>query len=263
MLHSKMKSWIVLGLTSLLLINLGNPALAKKKSSSICEDDLSTQSGLKWGGSKRLPFKRVVDIRECLVDSQLGKITASRHGKGNKADIGEIFGRRLPEPGERFFISLWGSKIEGCFVEMVVQHAPQGGRIEKEAIIPTSLELGVAGQLIELPPFPSLEPKIFQADYTYTKTTSGAAPTSLSQVFSGGSSRSVRLSSTWYMSRNSFLIDSQLSQILRNAPDSEVRARLKFANNDTQLITIDQRTVNSWSEAFGFNPTCENLSAQS
>lgn len=260
MLNFTSKSWATLGLALILSSSLCLPVLAKQES-SICEDDLTTTTGLTWGGSKKLPFKRVVDIRDCLVNTPLGKITAGRHGTGNKSQFDELFAGPKAYPGERFFISLWGSKIEGCFVEMVVQHAPASGQIEKESLIPTSLELGVGGQLIQLPTFPSESPKIFQADYSYrpVSETGGDAVT----LLLGGNLSSARLSSTWYMSRSPFQIDSQLLQLLRSAPNSEVRARLRFTNNDSSLITIDQKTVASWNEAFSFNPTCQNPEAQS
>ena len=237
------KPWITLSLAVLLSAQLATPALAKKKDRSICEDDLTTSSGLRWGGSKKLPFKRVVDIRECLVGTPLGKVTAGRHGKSKAIQVSEIFGGRQPYPGEQYFISLWGSKIEGCFVEMIVQDAPADGQVKVEKIVPKQLELGIGGQLIQLPAQLSDATKMLSADYTYTRYVSGA---------------NREYSSTWYMTRNIFVIDGQILGLLRNAPDGEVKARLTFADNSTQLLKISQQTVKSWDAAFGFNPTCES-----
>ena len=242
MLSRVYKRWMTAGLILLLSTQICLPAEANKKDKSICEDDLTTRTGLRWGGSRKLPFKRVVDIRECLVDTHLGKVTAGRHGKSS-FQISEIFGQKQPFPGERYFISLWGSKIEGCFVEMVVQDAPVNGQINLPGIVPKFLDLGVGGELIQLPAQVSEDKtKVFQSDYVYTQYVSGA---------------NRDYTSTWFMTRNLFAIDSQVLEFLRNAPEGEVRARLTFADDSSQLLKISQETVKSWDEAFGFNPTCE------
>lgn len=247
MLNRVRRHWMTAGLILVLSTQICTPAYAKKKSSSICEDDLTTRTGLRWGGSRKLPFKRVVDIRECLVDTHLGKVTAGRHGKSS-FQISEIFGKKQPFPGERYYISLWGSKIEGCFVEMIVQDAPVNGQVNVPSIVPKFLELGIGGELIQLPAQVSLETtKILKSDYSYTQYVSGA---------------NRNYNSTWFMTRNLFAIDSQVLEFLRNAPEGEVRARLTFADDSTQLLKISPETVESWDAAFGFNPTCESPDAE-
>ena len=239
-------SSLTLGLV--ITTNMTNPAEASKKDNSICEDDLTTRSGLRWGGSKKLPFKKVVDIRDCLVNSPLGKVTADRHGnKQTKNLFNGLFGGRNPKPGERYFISLWGSKIEGCFIEMVVQDAPKNGQVEMQRLVPTKLELGVGGQLIELPADFKIKPKVFSGDYSYND-------------YSAGYKR--ELSSTWFMTRNLFTVDSQILEFLRNAPKEEVTARLTFLDKTSELLKVRVETVKSWGEAFGFNPNCRSPEAQ-
>jgi hypothetical protein len=230
---------LVIGLLSV------DVALAEKdkKDDAIYEDDLTTTQGLQWGG-KKLPFKKTVDIRESLVETPLGKVTADRYLTGNDLD-GSIFGRSSqPAPGRSAFISLWGSKIEGCFVEVIIQHAPASGRADPTAIIPTLLELGIGSQLIELPPQSKAQPKIFSQDYSYTsffgeKTTTG----------------------TWYMTRNIFVVDSGIAAILAQAPSKDTRARLTLSNGGKILIPIDQKTVSSWKTAYSFNPACKSPTA--
>lgn len=213
------------------------------KDDAIYEDNLTTTQGLQWGG-KKLPFKKTVDIRESLVDTPLGKVTADRHLVGNDLD-GSIFGRsRKPAPGRSAFISLWGSKIEGCFVEMIIQHAPAQGRVDPTAIVPTLLELGIGGQLVELPPQSASQPKVFSQDYTNTsffgnKTTSG----------------------TWYMTRNIFVVDSSIASLLSQAPLKETRARLTLSNGNKILIPIDKKTVSNWKTAYSYNPACKDPNA--
>lgn len=213
------------------------------KDDAIYEDNLTTTQGLQWGG-KKLPFKKTVDIRESLVDTPLGKVTADRHLVGNDLD-GSIFGRsRKPAPGRSAFISLWGSKIEGCFVEMIIQHAPAQGRVDPTAIVPTLLELGIGGQLVELPPQSASQPKVFSQDYTNTsffgnKTTSG----------------------TWYMTRNIFVVDSGIASLLSQAPLKETRARLTLSNGSKILIPIDKKTVSNWKTAYSYNPACQDPNA--
>lgn len=213
------------------------------KDDAIYEDNLTTTQGLQWGG-KKLPFKKTVDIRESLVDTPLGKVTADRHIVGNDLD-GSIFGRsRKPAPGRSAFISLWGSKIEGCFVEMIIQHAPAQGRVDPTAIVPTLLELGIGSQLVELPPQSASQPKVFSQDYSYTsffgnKTTSG----------------------TWYMTRNIFVVDSGIASLLAQAPIKETRARLTLSNGNKVLIPINKKTVSSWKTAYSYNPACKDPNA--
>jgi hypothetical protein len=243
MLNQFYKNWIIFSLPLILSIQISTPAFAKDKATYICEDDITTASGQQWGGSKKLPLKRVVDIQDCLINSTLGKVTAGRHGDNKSLQLGELFGTKLPFPGERYLISIWGSKIEGCFVEMIIQDAPVNGEVNLKSIVATKLNLGIGGQPIELPAeVGDSTTKSFKQDYAYTQYVSGANQEYIS---------------SWYMTRNIFWIDSQVLTFLRNAPVGEVKGRLTFADNSTQLFTIQPETVKSWDAAFGFNPTCK------
>jgi hypothetical protein len=229
-------------------INLGEaiqPAFADKEDGAIYEDKLTTGDGLRWGGPS-LPYRKAVDIKDSLVNLTLGKVTADRSSEGGEgtklSDL--LFGPyNSPTQGRTVVISLWGSKLEGCFLEMVVQHVPMGDRIDTESIFPKLLEMGIGSQLIELPPQSSVKPKVFSQEYSYTV----------------GSEATKRLiSGTWYMTRTLFLVDAGIADILRNAPPAEVRARLTMQNGSKILVPIKKETVASWKKAYSFNPTCQN-----
>lgn len=228
---------------ALVVGSFGVDAALADDDNAIYEDNLTTTQGLQWGG-KKLPFKKTVDIRESLVNTPLGKVTADRHIFGKDLD-GSIFGRSSrPAPGRSAFISLWGSKIEGCFVEMIIQHAPAEGKADPTAIVPKLLEVGIGSQLVELPPQSEAQPKIFSQDYSYTS-------------FFGKN----KTSGTWYMTRNIFLVDAGIAKILSQAPDKDTRARLTLSNGNKVLIPIHKKTVKSWKTAYSYNPACKSPDA--
>jgi hypothetical protein len=243
------KKLFSLGLFSLLIASIHltggtQPAIAGKEDGAIYEDKLTTGDGLRWGGPS-LPYRKAVDIKDSLVNLTLGKVTADRSSEGGSTLVSELlFGPYYsPTKGKTVVISLWGSKLEGCFLEMIVQHVPMGDTIDAESISPKLLEMGIGSQLIELPPQSNAKPKIFNQDYSY--------------VVSSGSTQQ-EISGTWYMSRTLFLVDSGIADILRNAPPGEVRARLTMQNGSKTLVPIKKETVNSWKQAYSFNPTCQN-----
>jgi hypothetical protein len=133
---------------------------------------------------------------------------------------------------------------------MIIQHAPANGKADPTAIVPTLLELGVGSQLIELPPQSAAQPKIFSQDYTY-------AGGFLSRFLGNKTTAS----GTWYMTRNIFVVDSGIANILAQAPVKEARVRLTLSNGGKVLIPIDQKTVSSWKTAYSFNPTCKSPTA--
>jgi hypothetical protein len=218
-------------------------AAAKEKKSAVFEDELNSGGGVAWGGPS-LPYRKAVDIKDSLVETPVGKIAADRHGMGSS--MGSLlFGPySFPDPGRMVFISLWGSKIEGCFAEMIVQIAPPNGiDFDVKALIPTKLELGVGGQQIELTPQSSTAPVIQDHPYTHTVTRNG---------------QSVEIPATWYMTRNLFAIDAEIANILRSASVKESRMRLSLSNGEKLLIPIRKETVEAWKTAYSFNPTCQN-----
>ncbi len=206
---------------------------------SLSEDDLNSMS---WGAPK-LPYNQAANIKDSLVDAPVGKVVVDRHGIGPTVLFQGPFSQ--PYPGRAVFVSLWGSKIEGCFLETIVQLAPPNGEANLEALVPTLLELGVGGQIVQLSPQPSAKPKGGTQNYTYTVTDNNGKESTVS--------------STWYMTRTIFGIDSKVANILRDAPAKEVRARITFGNNQSTIIPIGVGTVSNWKEAYSFNPKCVNM----
>jgi hypothetical protein len=217
-------------------------AKAENDDAAIYEDNLTTTDGLRWAGPK-LPYRKVVDIKDSLVNVPLGKVAADRFGVGSSINLADMIGGTFshPVPGRAVYISLWGSKLEGCFVEMVVQSAPNSDTLDTDTISPKLLELGIGSQLIELPPQSSAQPKILNQNYKYY----GA---DLKREYTG----------TWYMTRNAFVVDSKIATILSNAAGNEVRARLTLLDGRKILIPISKETVNSWKQAYSFNPACQS-----
>jgi hypothetical protein len=243
-----LSSWLgCLGLYSLWLDN--RSAIAQKNETAIYEDNLNTADGLKWSGPK-LPYRRTVDIRDSLVETPLGKVAADRHGVGASINLADMIGGTYshPVPGRSVYISLWGSKIEGCFVEMVVQVAPNSNTLDMNTIVPKLLEIGIGGQLLELPPQSATQPKVLSQNYKYY-----------------GADLKTEYTGTWYMTRNVFVVDSTIAKILTSAPVADARARLTLLDGQKVLIPIKKETVSSWKTAYAFNPAClppEKLAVQ-
>ncbi len=66
-------------------------------------------------------------------------------------------------------VSLWGSNLDGCFLQVVVQKSPDDGQAELQQLVPKTLEIGVNNQIIELERNPSTKVRGFKVDYTYTE----------------------------------------------------------------------------------------------
>jgi len=208
---------------------------------SVYEDQLTTTSGLSWGAPK-LPYNQAADIKDSLVETSiLGKIVPDRHGI--KSEGIQMYGPfKSPQFGKFVFVSLWGSKIEGCFVEMVIQYAPKNG-LDVKNIAPVLFEIGVGDQTIALKPKKGYH-KAFTQDYSY-------------QVQQNGGTYNVN--STWFMTRNIFKIDSHVASLLSDAPIKEVNTRLTLSDGETIILPIGQGTVKQWKEVYSFNPKCINL----
>ncbi|MBH8566913.1 hypothetical protein I8748_33015 [Nostoc sp. CENA67] len=232
-LQSKLLTFLLIAA----LFNLNQPSAIAQ--TSIDEDKLDTVNGMPWAG-RGLPFDKVVDIKDSLVDSALGKVVIDRHGED---PLGVLFKEPFagPSPGRFVMVSLWGSKIEGCFVKMIVQSAPTDGKADLEELVPKMIELGIDGQILQLTASPNTKPRGFQGNYTYTEYENNT---------------SYERSSTWYMTDTSFAINADAANMLRNAPAKEIRARLTFANGDTKVFPIGKGNVKRWQEAYGFNSSC-------
>lgn len=206
---------------------------------AIDEDKLNTVNGMPWA-AKGLPFSKLVNIQDTLVNSALGKAVIDIHGEDplNTLIKSPFSG---PRPGRFVIVSLWGSKIEGCFTKIVVQSAPANGQATLEELAPTSIELGIDGQVLQLTPSPNSKVRGFSGKYTYTEYEN---------------SREVSYDSTWYMTDTLFAINADAANMLRKATPKEIRARLTFANGDTKVFPIGKGTVKQWQEAYGFNSAC-------
>ncbi|MBD2513032.1 hypothetical protein H6G91_38715 [Nostoc muscorum FACHB-395] len=223
-------------LTLLVLSNLfANVAIA----ASIEEDKLDTVNGVPWGGDG-LPFNKVVDIKDALVNSALGKVVIDRHGED---PLGVLFQAPFaaPSPGRFVLVSFWGSKVEGCFVKIIVQSAPASGEADLENLVPKMIELGINGQVLRLDRSPKIPPRGFKGNYTYTQYENNT---------------NVTRSSTWFMTDTSFTVNGDGANFLRTAPPKEIKARVTFSNGDSKVFPIGSGNVKRWDEAFGFNSSC-------
>lgn len=221
------------------LLSLENrAAIAQRVEASINEDSLTTRGGLGWDGPN-LPYSKLVEIKDSLVGSQVGVVILDRHqDKGNNIDI---FGGNAPKPGKKVFISLWGSKVEGCFAEIIFQTAPYNA-LSGEQIAPILLEVGVGEQIVRLVPPSNKQPSTWQVNYTY-------------EVYENNAR--YKRSGIWYMGRQLFVVDAATASVLSQAPQKKATARVTFANGETAIFPIGVGTVKRWKEAYNFNPTCQ------
>lgn len=206
---------------------------------SIGEDALNTNQGMAWAG-RGLPFDDIVKIEDSLVKAPLGKVVIDRHGED---PLGVLFKEPFsgPRPGRLAVVSLWGSKVEGCFVQVIVQYAPPNGKATLEGLVPQTLEVGINGQILRLKVRTDAKPKGFQGDYSYTEYENGA---------------NRQYSSTWYMTDNLFPVTASAAKLLASAPKEKIKARLTFADDTTKIVEIGAKNVDRWKEAYGFNSAC-------
>ncbi|MBW4616499.1 MAG: hypothetical protein KME21_25160 [Desmonostoc vinosum HA7617-LM4] len=221
------------------LLSLSHSSAIAETESSIDEDKLNTVNGMPWA-SKGLPFSKLVNIKDTLVNSVLGKVVIDIHGEDplNSLIQSPFSG---PRPGRFIVTSLWGSKIEGCFVQMVVQSAPTDGKMELEQLSPTAVELGVGDQIVQFSKNSNTKTRGFSVKYTYTEYENN---------------REREYSNVWYMTDTVFSIDANAANYLRKAPIKEIRARLRFANGDTKVFPLGKGTIKQWQGAYGFNSSC-------
>lgn len=228
----------------LLIIGCWNGWTKKAIAQTVIEEDkLNTDKGIYWAGSG-FPFSQVAIIKDTLVDASLGKVVIDRHGEGPSDFSSFIAGTgpfSSPFPGRFVVVSLWGSKIEGCFVKMVIQSSPNDGQAEVKQLVPKTIQLGLNNQILELSRNEATKVRSFKSDYTYKSSQNG---------------KEINRSSTWYMTDTSFAIDGTAANFLKNAPKKEIRMRLVFENGDTRIVPIGKGTVENWSQTYGFNSAC-------
>ncbi|WP_236721392.1 hypothetical protein [Trichormus sp. NMC-1] len=212
-------------------------ALRAIAQNSIDEDKLDTVKGISWGG-RGLSFSKVLNIKDTLVNAPLGKVVIDRHGEPTGLLDNPLAG---PDPGRFAIVSLWGSKIEGCFAQMIVQSAPVNGKANLKELVPQQIELGIGNQILKLTLNPNTRVRGFSINYTYTRYKNNVK---------------TKYSSTWYMTNTIFAVNADTANLLRNAPAKEVRVRLTFADGDTKVFPIGEGTVKKWQESYGFNSAC-------
>ncbi len=227
---------------SLLTVSIAYTASAEDRA-SIHEAEVVSSNFLSWG-APRLPYNQVADIKDDLLDKVLGKLVPDRHGIPGGAFKSPF---NSPQNGEFVIISLWENKVEGCFVEAIVQHAPKNTQRANlpDSLVPTLLELGVGGQAIALRPNGKSAISFPRQSYTYETTHEATEKYHRKHIIYGD----------WYMTRNQFIVDSNTASILSNAPIKEVRARVTLSDGETIAFPIGQGTVGKWQELYR-NPIC-------
>jgi hypothetical protein len=233
---------VISGLT----LSLSCQALANTE---LSEDKLNTDKSLSWGG-QGLPFNDVVTVRDALVNSIVGKLVIDRHGEEDKEQqtglLGGLFNAVAirdpfagPNPGRLTIVTLWGSKEEGCFVKAMVHNAPKNTSQNAQSFVPMRMEVGVGDRVIKLTPATKSVPKTASGTYTYTLSNNSKA------------------TAPYYFAENTFAINAKVADILRNAPASEAKVRLTFANGDTKVFPIGAPNVSRWRDTYGYNPNCK------
>ncbi len=220
----------------------------------MAEDDLNAVNGLAWAGAG-WRFSRVVEIQDSLVNTPVGRIVLDRHGVDNSVNDGIsdlIFNSPFsaPEPGIFVVISMWGSKIEGCFAEVIIQVAPVG-QWQADAFIPTALEMGIGEQIVSLPAHAATPARYGTTPYVYTENVGSLL----------GPSQYVQREGTIYTGRHVFAIDSTMANLLSNAPEEEVKARITYSDGSSTVFPIGEKTVKRWRDVYAFNPYCVDPNA--
>ena len=227
----------ILFISAFVGITLGqlNPQIANAQivEESLDRDDLVIDSSLPWG-IKKWPHSKIIEVLD-LADSVYGLVVIDRYGidESNSA-ITQPFSRI--KPGKTVFASIWGSNLDGCYVETIVQAAPKN-EINPEATLPTLLELGIGGRIVSFSPRET-NPEIISYRYNYL-----------------GKNNSQQ-QSIWHMNHRVFDIDATTASRLSNAPIESVRARMHFGNK-TIPFDIGVDTVERWQDIFSFNSTCQ------
>ncbi|MEL4897918.1 hypothetical protein [Crocosphaera sp. Alani8] len=217
-----------------------NYALAEKSEGSIIEDDLNIQNLLPWG-LPDLPYSQVLDIQDSLINSSIGKVVIDKYEDTNG---GLIVFTNPPHPGKQNFISLWGSKIEGCFVRLIFQYASSSNPIDHQKLTPIRLDIGVDGTIIRLRREGIANAQYWKQNYTYK--------VSNNQI-------SYNRTGVLYVGKQSFPINSEQVNHLRSSSPQEVKGRITFSDGSTIIFPIGVETVKRWKNVYSFNPSCKPI----
>ena len=230
--------WKACLLTATLTVMLSSlstgDVIAQPAEVSVNEDALNTTGGVSWGG-KGWPFSEVVDIRDSLVGTSVGRVVIDRYGSDNYSSLLRA-PFAAPRPKRLVILSLWGSKIEGCFVELLVQYAPPT-EFNPESIVPVSLEMGIAGRVVSLIPQSNTTGKYYIHEYSYKEGKQ-------------------EIIANWYMGRQIFSVDSVVATVLKKAPQEELRTRVTFSDGQSVLSLIGKETISRWQNVYSANPNC-------
>lgn len=211
------------------------------KTKTIPQDSLDSQY-VEWGGASEWEYSEVLEITDSLVDSLLGGIVIDRHGEEASCDLLCVSAPfSSPRPNKRVIISLWGSNVDGCFVEVVTQWGQQ-----MEGGIPEVLEVGAGNDTVVKLTANAEASKVWEEiPYKYS-------------VYEN--EREYTREGIWRMTRTFFPVDQQTAKLLTEAPNEETKARLTYKDGETQLFPIGDGTVKAWEKTFNnYNPNCQPI----
>lgn len=213
-------------------------------------DSLVTINGVPWAAND-WPYSEVLATQINSVDTSLdGLVVLDRHGIDTQPFLGIKQPFAGPEPGRFVAISNWGSKDDGCYVELIFQIATTPNSInDASLLIPTNIAMVINGEPIDLEAFGGGDNtsvgRYFSFPYTYTVLES-----------QNDELVNVEYPGVWIMARHLFLINAEQARILRSAPPQETRIRVTLRNRSPINIPIGNRTVERWSSVYSYNPSC-------
>ena len=203
---------------------------------TVRRDDLKVNSSLPWG-IKNWSYGEVIEITD-LGDSVYGRVVIDRYGKD---ESGSVVDRPFSstKPGKFVFVSMWGSNLDGCQLETIVQIAPKRA-IDPRLTLPTMVEFIVNGERFQLPHKAS-NPKIISYKYNYLNGSNGQEQ------------------ALWHMNHRIFPIDSSQAAKLSAAPIENIDARMHFGDSKSIPFNIGKDTVERWQDIYSFNSDCRYI----
>lgn len=232
-------------------------AIAQEIEANMTEDELITIFGIPWA-ARGWRFSRIVEVRDSLDGSPIGRVVLDRHGEDRSGSVlNDPFAGIIrdpfasPLPGRVVMVSAWGSNTRGCYVELLLLAALDNRPGNAARIIPTSMEMSINGQRINLQPQSNQgarysDPLPFRySDY----------------VTRNGNRVEVPSQGYWYVGRHLFSVDARTANLLSSAPDENVNVRITLnADNRPIIAPIGNGTVQRWKHAYSANPSCSSIS---
>ena len=222
---------------SLISINiLPQKTAAQVVEETLDKDELKVNENLPWG-IKKWPYGKIIEVKD-LAKSIYGRMVIDRYGIDESyAPVKQPFSRI--KPGKLVIVSMWGSDLDGCYVETVIQVAPKNN-INPEITLPTLIELAIGNEILELTP-KLTNPQIITYRYNYLD------------------GRNSQKRGLWHMNRRVFNLDSVQASKLINAPIEDVKARMHFGTVKTIPFKIGVDTVERWQDIYSFNSSCQYI----